>query len=158
MRGERQVFRPDYTHGVEGFAQEAAAARSVAAVLIGVLVGVYGKEALRQIAVREVQLQLLIARIARMDDRLHEVVAHTRDIVQRHGARHLWQVIAEGDGGRRNRLPTASVVSRDMVVAFLGFVSARFETRVANLDTPHGACRFDRLRDLRQIFGLRVIP
>ena len=55
-RGQRQVFRPDFTHGRQGFQEEAAAVVEAAAIGIGALVGVFGKEALAKVAMREMQL------------------------------------------------------------------------------------------------------
>ncbi|MNZ87031.1 hypothetical protein D3C78_1058780 [compost metagenome] len=152
------MLRPHLAHGGEGFQQEAAAIGQAAAVLVVALVGVRREEALRQVAVGEVQLQPLEAGRQGAAGGGDEVGLHAGDVALAHGLRHLGQVGAEGDGRRGDGLPAARVAFRDMVVALPRPVGAGLAPGVGDLDARHGAGGLDGAGDRGEGRGLLVAP
>ncbi len=82
-----QVVGPDLAHRRKRLEQEAATVLGAATVAVVALVRCGGEEALRQVAVREMQFQPFEADVSRPLRGIDEVLAHAVDVVERHGAR-----------------------------------------------------------------------
>ncbi|GEM_PF-3077479 len=157
-RGQRQMIRPDLAHGLHRFQQETAAILGVAPVLVGAHVGNRREEALRQVAMREVQFQPLETSGQRTLCRCHEIGLDAGDVVQVHGPRNLWQACAKCDRRGTDRRPPATVTVGNVVVTLPWLVGAGLAARMADLDAGHGASRADGCRDACHAFDLAVFP
>lgn len=91
------MFRPYRAHRLQCFQQKTRAVFGAAAISVLALVGMYGEEALCQIAVGEVQLQPLEAGSEGALGGGDKITAHAGDIVQVHCTRQLGQIRTERD-------------------------------------------------------------
>ena len=156
--GERQVFRPDFTHRSQGFEEEAAAVVEAATVGIGTLVGVLGEKALAQVAVGKVQLDPFKAGIASAAGRVDEVLLHAGNVFQGHGTRYVGQVGTKRDGRGGDGFPATGIRGRDVVITFPGAIGTGFATGVGDLNARHRTCGLDGLDHGHECLGVGVAP
>jgi hypothetical protein len=101
---KRHIPRHDGPHGARGFESEAHPVVQRPAVFIGAMIGDGRKERMRQIAVREMQLDQIETDAKRALGRIDEGLADAGDVLAGHGARRV-PFVAKGNRRGRNGLP-----------------------------------------------------
>ncbi len=144
-RAERQLLRHHRAHRARDRQRKAQAVLERAAILVGALVGNRRHEAVRQIAMREMQLDLVEADAQRALRRRHESRAHALHVVFRHLARRL-PVLAERDRRSRHGLPRIGA-GFQRLAAFPRALRRALAAGMRELDAELGVAHAARLRD-----------
>ena len=155
--GQRQVFRPDGPYRARHLERKADAVGERAAVLIGALIGHGREKFVRQIAVRAVQFQPMVAGLERALRRRGEGGHHLADLEHAQRVRHAFLFRQERQRAGPLRQP-AAVGIIELAAAFPRARRARLAAGVSELDPRHGALCGDKVVDAGQRFDLRLVP
>src|SRR5208337_3652976 len=152
------MIRPHLPNCCQGLNQKTAAVLKTAPIFVLAVVGMIGKEALCQIAMRKMQNQPLEPRRDSALGSGDKILTDTGDIRYRHRARYSWEVGSERDGGRPDRFPAARIAFGDMVVALPWAIGACFASGMTDLNAWHRSRSLDSANHWRKGLGLGVIP
>lgn len=155
-------LRDDLAHGRDGLEEQARAAREVAAVRVGALVGHGRHERREQVAVGAVDLDRVEARGDGAPRRVPERLQQRADVLGRHFFRHRVAVLGRADGARRPHVVLPAAVLLGCHDADLarepGRLRAGLAARVPDLDAHLLALRVREVDDALQGRDLAVLP